>query len=1123
MKEFLARVAVGLALLGVMAGAAEAASPNVVVSEFRFRGPAGASDEFVELYNASAAPIDISGWAVKGSNNAGTVSTRATIAAGRILGPGCHYLVTNSLYTGAVVGDQTYSTGITDDGGVALVTPSGAIVDAAGLSAGSAYKEGTPLTSLGATNANRSYERKPGDGAGSGQDTDNNAADFQLISPSDPQNTLSTCIGSTISTSPSGTGAATPGSAEPGSTALLTVAVQPGTNPASTGLGVSANLTPIGGPAAQQLFDDGSQGDAVAGDNTFSLRATIDPGTSTGSKTIATTITDAEGRSGSAPIALTVTAPAPITHIHTIQGAAQTSPLSGQSVTNVQGIVTALRTNGFYMQDPAPDADPATSEGILVFTSSAPSVAIGDLVRVSGRVSEFIPGGTSTGNLPTTELSGTPTVGVLSSANPLPAPVVAAPPSSVIENDSAPDIRTANTFDPNEDGIDYWESLEGMRVQVDNPVAVGPQNSFGELPVVGDDGAHAGPRTPRGGVLLTETDGNPERLILDDQIVPTPPNVNVGDHFDGPAVGVLDYNFGNFMLELTQPLNRVDSGLLKEITAAARANELSVATFNVQNLDITDGPAKFDGLAQRIVGNLRSPKIVTLEEVQDNSGPANDGTVEANVTLDTLVAAIERAGGPHYSYTYIAPVNDQDGGEPGGNIRIAFLYNEAAGVSLPAGATKGGSTEAESVVTDAAGAPHLALDPGRIDPTNDAWLTSRKPLAGEFLFRGQTVFVIGNHFNSKGGDDPLMGRFQPPTRSSEVQRHKQAQLVHDFVGSILDKDAQAKIVVLGDLNDFQFSDTVHILEGGSAPILTDMIDTLPENERYSYEFEGNAQVLDHILVSTALAQSSFDVVHINSEFADQVSDHDPSVLRLLVNDAPTGSAGGPYTVAEGSSATLTASGSDANGDTLTYSWDFNGDGATDATGQTVTFPAAALDGPSSVSVSVRISDGLASTVASTTVAVTNVAPTATFTASPAVLAGAPIALALTGPSDPSTADTAAGFTYAFDCGSGSFVTSAAPSVTCPTSDTGTPVVRGRITDKDGGFTIYTATVSVTVTAASLCGLTTAYVTKDGVAHSLCVKLEHGSYGAYANEVAAQSGKALTAEQAATLMRLVGRL
>ena len=72
---------------------------------------------------------------------------------------------------------------------------------------------------------------------------------------------------------------------------------------------------------------------------------------------------------------------------------------------------------------------------------------------------------------------------------------------------------------------------------------------------------------------------------------------------------------------------------------------------------------------------------------------------------------------------------------------------------------------------------------GSIRPTRRS-TNSRKPLAGEFRWRGQTVFVIVNHFNSKGGDDPLFGRFQPPNRITETQRHAQAQIVNDFVDAL---------------------------------------------------------------------------------------------------------------------------------------------------------------------------------------------------------------------------------------------------------------------------------------------------------------------------------------------------
>ncbi|MEK6281204.1 MAG: DNA/RNA non-specific endonuclease [Acidobacteriota bacterium] len=176
----------------------QAISATVVISEFRVRGPSGGNDEFIELYNLTNNPINIGGWKINGSNNAGTASTRVTINAGTIIPARGHFLATNSGasgYSGSVPGNQTYGTGVTDDGGIALLDASSNIVDQVGMSAGSAYKEGTTLPTLGTTSAanlNRGYERKPGGASGSTQDTDNNSVDFQVLTPSNPQNLSST-------------------------------------------------------------------------------------------------------------------------------------------------------------------------------------------------------------------------------------------------------------------------------------------------------------------------------------------------------------------------------------------------------------------------------------------------------------------------------------------------------------------------------------------------------------------------------------------------------------------------------------------------------------------------------------------------------------------------------------------------------------------------------------------------------------------------------------------------------------------------------------------------------------------------------------------------------------------
>lgn len=569
--------------------------------------------------------------------------------------------------------------------------------------------------------------------------------------------------------------------------------------------------------------------------------------------------------------------------IRDIQGTSHISPLNGQAVANVPGIVTAQRSTGFYLQDPSPDADDATSEGIFVYTATAPTVNIGDSVQVSGTVSEYRPGGSGgTANLTTTEI-GSPTIVVLSSGNPLPTPVVIGsggrvPPTTVIDDDASGDVETSGVFEPANDGIDFYESLEAMRVQINNAVVVGPASSFGEVPVLPDNGASASVRTARGGIVVRSTDFNPERVMLDDEILKylslTMPSVNVGDSFTA-VVGVMDYAYANFKLQVTQALTATAGGLGQETTTAQTGTQLSVATFNVENLDSSDGQAKFDGLANLIVNHLKAPDLLAVEEVQDNNGATNDAVVDASTTWNMLITAIQNAGGPTYQYRQIDPSDDQDGGELGGNIRQGFLFRTDRGLAF-VDRSGAGATTANSVV-NSGGVPQLQYSPGRIDPTNSAFNASRKPLAGEFTFGGALLFAIANHWNSKGGDNPLFGHYQPPVLSSETKRNQQATVVRDFVTQILAVDPTARVIVLGDLNDFEFSTPLNTLKNGG--MLTTLMEVLPQNERYTYVYEGNSQALDHIVVSSALSarRVRVDVVHVNAEFATHWSDHDPVV------------------------------------------------------------------------------------------------------------------------------------------------------------------------------------------------------------------------------------------------------
>ena len=567
------------------------------------------------------------------------------------------------------------------------------------------------------------------------------------------------------------------------------------------------------------------------------------------------------------------------TRIADVQGAGHLSPLLSSAtgtapVRNVPGIVTAVASNGFYMQDPTPDANPATSDAIFVFTNSAPTQRVGDAVLVSGTVTEFRAGGATSSNLTVTEIThnagvqpllvvpweGAPAGGI----TPIVLGTDRVPPTQKINDDfsagSSGNVETAGDFDPAGEGIDFWESLEGMLVTVPNAVAVSPTAHFGsneEIWVLAHNGAGATGRTERGGIAISPGDFNPERIQIDDlDSATTLPEVDVGARF-GDMTGVVNYAFGNYeVLVADTPVVAAASTLQRETTTlTGSAGALTVATFNVENLD--PGDTTFAAMASAIRNNLGAPDILCLEEMQDNNGPVNNGVVDASVTFNTLIEAIVAAGGPRYEYRQINPVDGQDGGEPGGNIRTGFLFNPDR-VDFVDGSLQ-----------------------RLTDPAGGAFDSSRKPLVGEFVFNGEHITVIGNHFNSKGGDQPLFGVTQPPVLSSEEQRMKQATIVANYVDALLDADAGASVIVLGDLNDFEFSNPVGVLKAAG---LTSMVETLPVDQRYSYNFEGNAQVLDHVMVSPGLlaASGGFDVVHINSEFSAQLSDHDPSVARFLI-------------------------------------------------------------------------------------------------------------------------------------------------------------------------------------------------------------------------------------------------
>ncbi len=599
----------------------------------------------------------------------------------------------------------------------------------------------------------------------------------------------------------------------------------------------------------------------------------------------------------------------PVVSIGAIQGSAHTSPFEGVFV-ETTGVVTAHAFNGYYVQDPVGDGDPNTSDGLFVFKfGSKPD--IGNLVTIADTVTEFVPGGCGTGNLSTTQMSFpsltdhgpgpavTPTIIGTSGLIPPAVDVISSDEEPVnLQPSFCPGGGGVSAFDPASDGIDFYESLEGMLVTVEDPVAVSATRTFNsfssELFTLTNNGANISPanaRTARGGINLqpspTNTgDQNPERVQI--QFDPTVsggasvPAVTVGDRLND-VTGVVGYSFGNFEVIATHSVTvSTPGGLGLETTAlVGTANKLAVASYNLLNLDATSSDdAQRATLAGQIVANLGSPDVLALQEIQDNNGTVDDGTTDATETMQKLVDEIAAAGGPTYSFFDVAPANNTSGGAPGGNIRNAFFYN----------------ADRVKLVGFTSLTPATLTSLGVSDP--NAFSGTRDPLMATFKFKGKEVTVINNHLTSRFGSTPVFGGPQPFVQAGETERAAQTGALNEVVdallagahGNAIHASKSGRVIVAGDLNTMEFTDDMtDILPGtGADEVLTNLIDGVADDNVYTFNFEGNSQVLDHMFVTdNLLGQASFDIVHVNVDFprvsAAVGSDHEPLVGLFGVN------------------------------------------------------------------------------------------------------------------------------------------------------------------------------------------------------------------------------------------------
>ncbi|MES3702589.1 endonuclease/exonuclease/phosphatase family protein [Staphylococcus arlettae] len=574
--------------------------------------------------------------------------------------------------------------------------------------------------------------------------------------------------------------------------------------------------------------------------------------------------------------------------IHDIQGDKHNSPYDGEKVTDVQGIVTyqykLKGSNYIHIQTPdkAKDDNPNTSEGLIVYMGNQDyDVKTGDLVNVTGIVDEYHIDGyddKQKTDLPVTQINARDdkggNVAITKHNQPLPkAYNIQNPPSKVSANDQF------HTFDRDQYAIDYWESLEGMRVMTNTVRSVSPQE-HGDIFTVLDDQQ---PETVNGGVRLTENNQHGERIAFKmyDNNQARDFDVKTGDKFKGPIIGYVNYGFQNYKinvdLEDMQKAHVPVKTKPQTTDLTQDKGKLHVASYNLENFSnnkqsTTD--TKATKIAQGITNSMNNPDIVGVTEVQDNDGPDSGGP-KANESYERLIQRIQASGGPKYKYVNIDPDMNEDGGQPNANIRVGLLYNPER-VQFDKSIQKG---DADSAVSYKNG--NLTLNPGRIDPHNPAFDDSRKPLAAQFKFRGEQVIMLANHWNSKGGDTPIFGNQQPPVLNSENQRVEIAKAVGRFVDQVHKDNPDANIVSVGDYNDFQWTKALKTFENFN---MTNMIHNVPASERYTYNYHGNSQALDHIFVSDNLTDyTQLDPIHVNSDFTDmsgRASDHDPLLAQI---------------------------------------------------------------------------------------------------------------------------------------------------------------------------------------------------------------------------------------------------
>ena len=1016
-------IAVMLALVFAMLPAftppAQAISNTVVISQvYGAGGNTGAvlKNDFVELFNRGTSTISISGWSIQYASATGTGnfgSNPVAVLSGSIA-PGQYYLVQLAGgTTGAVLPtpDATgtanlsgttgkvilvnNSTGLACNGGSTPCSPAhlAQIVDLVGFGTANFYEGAVAPAPSATTSIQRAWNGC--------QDTDNNATDFTAGAPA-PRNTASTFnVCSTIEDAPSVANTVPANDAtEVSRNSNVTVNFSEPVNVTDPWFSLSCSTSGAhtaavsGGPSSFTL--DPSTDFAFGETCTLNIIATqvsdqdlIDPPDNMDADFSATFTIMAD------PCLL------PYTSIPAIQGSGATVALPGPQITqglvvgDYEGASPALR--GFFIQDPIGDGDPATSDGIFVFEgSNLNTVSLGDVVRVTGNAGE---------NQGQSQIS----VGSITQCG----------TGTVTPTDVSLPFPTA----------DYPERYEGMLVRLPQTLYVTEHFQLGRFgQVVLSANARLQQPTnvvlPGAPALALQAANNLNRIILDDASQAQNPDPILFARGTGPLtasntlrggdtatgiVGVLNYTWAgnaasgnayrvrpinalngyiNFEPTNPRPETVPDVGGTLKIVGMNQLNYFN--TFdglpdNVDNCTLgvggaptdcrgADTLAEFERQWPKTVAAIlaMNPDVLGANEVEnDGYGPDS--------SLQHLVDQLNAATAPGtYAFIDADAKTGQVNALGTDAIRVAMIYK-------PATVTPVGQTAVLNTVAFVNG--------------GDSAPRSRPSLAQAFQQNsiGEVFIVDVNHLKSKGSacdaPDAVDGQ-----GNCNIVRTNAANELANWLASDPTGTGDQDILLMGDYNSYAMEDPITTLKNAG---YINMIETFLGPDAYSYVFDGQWGYLDHALASASIAAHITGVgdFHINADEPSvldyntdfktanlqnilyapdkfRVSDHDPVIVGLRLNDPPTVSAGGPYSVGEGSSVLVTATGTDPDNDPLSYAWDLDNNGTFETPGQSATFDAASLDGPSSYTINVQVTDahGLVA-AASTTVEVTNVAPT----------------------------------------------------------------------------------------------------------------------------------------------------